>query len=415
MTTLKRHEPPGNLPDLSEENKNLWSQNYISYWMKGEIDADPNVVGKGRTPLTQFFDGTVTPFNQQDPPRVVEWNAFPKLIKSSYPGEPLRWQIADSSRVVQDEYLEWSVSRGPRKYTGDIYSVTFTAEGPEYWQFLASCQKDDFIQLMKKLNSGFASDMNDSDFFLTDAVTKAEVYNPANIWNLLSTTGTIAHLIQPNNTLSAEIDIGAQATVIRKDDEGKVITDADELIRCSKYGNPGRNSDPSIGAAINSLARQSAKLTVAEPVALYIRSFDTSSFYFDVNSTSDSSKPDPKDLKPIDKPEEVFQWQRGDISTKHGLRIKIEVPQGRKDKHGNQLLVSNIYDKRTQRHIKYGAQFADYFTMGISAMGAVGQKADPKPCYSPSSQAESSVKPSCAEFDGSAHPGFTGAPGSSRA
>lgn len=43
----------------------------------------------------------------------------------------MRWAIADSSRVVQDEYLEWSVSRGARKYTGDIHSVTFTAEGPE--------------------------------------------------------------------------------------------------------------------------------------------------------------------------------------------------------------------------------------------------------------------------------------------
>jgi hypothetical protein len=99
---------------------------------------------------------------------------------------------------------------------------------------------------MKDLNSGFASDMVDSDFFLKDYETGNEVYNPANVWNLLSTTGAIAHLIQPNNTLSAEVDIAAQATVIRKNDKGKIITDADELINCSKYGNPGRNSDPSV-------------------------------------------------------------------------------------------------------------------------------------------------------------------------
>ncbi|KAH8705828.1 hypothetical protein BGW36DRAFT_18501 [Talaromyces proteolyticus] len=35
-------------------------------------------------------------------------------VKDSFPGEPRRWQIADATRVVQDEYLEWSVNRGPR-------------------------------------------------------------------------------------------------------------------------------------------------------------------------------------------------------------------------------------------------------------------------------------------------------------
>ncbi|KAE8355651.1 hypothetical protein BDV28DRAFT_155258 [Aspergillus coremiiformis] len=409
---LSRHDPPGNLSDLNDSNKAKWSTDYISYWMRGEINADPHVVSKGRTKLAQFFDGTQTPFNQNDPPQVVEWNAFPKLIKSSYPGEPLHWQMADLSRVAQDEYLEWSVSRGARKYTGDIHSVTFTCEGPEYWQFLASCQKADFLNLMKHLNSGFSEDMDDSDFFLKDQVTGNKVYNPANTWNMLSKTGTIAHLIQPNNTLSAEIDILAQATVIRKNQAGQIITDSDELIKCSKYGNPGRNSDPTIGSTINSFARAGATLTVAEPVALYIRRFDTSPFVFDINSTSDNTPPKSEDLKPIDKPEEVFHWQRGDISKKKGLRIKIEVPQGRKGKHGQQLLVSNIYDKEKQVHIRYGAQFADYFTIGVSAAGKAGKPATAQDCYKP--PAAAGVTP-CAQFDGFAHPGLCGAPGSSRA
>lgn len=79
-SVLPRHEPPGNLPDLTEANKEKWSKDYISTWMQGEIDADPNVVGKDRTELTQFFDGTKTPFNQDDPPATVEWNAFPNLV-----------------------------------------------------------------------------------------------------------------------------------------------------------------------------------------------------------------------------------------------------------------------------------------------------------------------------------------------
>jgi len=40
----------------------------------------------------------------------------------------LRWKIADSSRIYQDEYLEWSLSRDKN---GNITTVVFTCEGPE--------------------------------------------------------------------------------------------------------------------------------------------------------------------------------------------------------------------------------------------------------------------------------------------
>lgn len=72
------------------------------------------------------------------------------------------------------------------------------------------------------------------------------VYHPYNPYNLRTDTGTIIHLTAPDNTLSAEIDIVAQATVIRQDAQGKIVTNADQLIKCSKYGNPYRNSDPGV-------------------------------------------------------------------------------------------------------------------------------------------------------------------------
>jgi hypothetical protein len=80
---LKRHEPPGNLNDFTEANKDKWSKDYVSYWMDGEIRADPEVVGRGRTPLTQFFDGTQTAFDTTQEPQHVEWNGFPKLVSRS--------------------------------------------------------------------------------------------------------------------------------------------------------------------------------------------------------------------------------------------------------------------------------------------------------------------------------------------
>lgn len=76
---LPGFSPPGDLPDFNPETREIWSRNYISRWMTGEINADPRVVGPNRTPLQQFFNGTVTPFdNSKQIP--VTWNAFPKLV-----------------------------------------------------------------------------------------------------------------------------------------------------------------------------------------------------------------------------------------------------------------------------------------------------------------------------------------------
>ncbi|GME26684.1 putative alpha-galactosidase B [Neofusicoccum parvum] len=375
--TLPYFSPPGNLSELTEENRELWSKQFISYWMDGEISADPSIVSPGRTPLSQFFNGTVDPFDTTQRPQAVTWNAFPKLVTTAYKTTPLRWQVADASRIFQDEYLEWSASRNSSK---DIISATFTCEGPEYWQFFASYQREDFIKKMRELNADAADSMSDNEFFLTDPKTGQQVYNPNNYWNSLTTTGTIAHLVQPNNTLSAEIDIAAQATVIRKDKDGNIVTDPDRLIRCSQYGNPGRHSDPTIGGAINQYARAGNALSVADPVALYIASIDTSNFYLDLASTTgDASN---ANLEPIDDDSSIFVFTRGDIAKGQGLRFTVKIPEGKLGKNGQQLNVSNIYDKKTKQHIRYAAQIADYVTMSVSAVTVnKGEAAEPVPCY----------------------------------
>ena len=56
--------------------------------------------------------------------------------------------------------------------------------------------------------------------------------------------------------------------------DGREITDAQELIRCSRYGEPGRNSDPHIGEQVNALARQRADITLNNPVGLYLHDFN---------------------------------------------------------------------------------------------------------------------------------------------
>ncbi len=98
------------------------------------------------------------------------------------------------------------------------------------------------------MNPDFAGQMRESDLYLVNDVPdpKAAVYNPNNRWNNSTDTGSIAHLIQRNNTLSAEIDIAGQATVIRKAPNGNTVTNEAQLILCSQYGSAGRNSDPAV-------------------------------------------------------------------------------------------------------------------------------------------------------------------------
>jgi hypothetical protein len=127
------------LTDLGITHKGFWGLTTISPWMNEEIAGVP-----GRTPLTQFFNGTRTPFDHNQPGATITWVAFPNNVSNSNLIESLkthrrqitvthqdreaRWRAADASRDVQDEYLEWSVLRNSE---GNIIRVVFTCEGPE--------------------------------------------------------------------------------------------------------------------------------------------------------------------------------------------------------------------------------------------------------------------------------------------
>jgi hypothetical protein len=80
---------------------------------------------------------------------------------------------------------------------------------------------------------------------------------------------------QVNNTLGAQINIVARASILRQRGK-KRITDARALIECAQYGDPDRQSDPAIGAAINQAARANRFITLENPVGLYMTGLDTS-------------------------------------------------------------------------------------------------------------------------------------------
>ncbi|KAJ7084936.1 hypothetical protein C8R44DRAFT_753015 [Mycena epipterygia] len=343
---LPLHNPPGFVNDLTEENRKEWSH-VISAFMVTD-NVSPSL-----TP--QFYDATLVD-EEEVAYATVKWIGFPKQaslqVKIKYPNDAERWKYADSDRNLQDEYLEWSVKRNN---DGKITRIVFCNEGPEYFEFLAEHQRDTLLALYQKLNP-------DVSIQLADLFTEDGSYNPRNKWNNSTTTGTIMHLIQVNSTLGAEVDLGARATVARKRKDGTLITDEQELIKCSQYGNPNRNSDPAIGIACNNAVRQQArKLTIADPVGLYINSVNWGMV-------------EPPDGHEDDNPQEFWKWTRG--SKDYYMRAEFEVPADKGYVVGD-LLVNGT-------PLEYGAQLADNIFVSINAKTSkLSGTMEPRLCNEP--------------------------------
>ena len=96
-------------------------------------------------PRAQFFNPLTNPPAADEQVAVISWNAFPRQVRSTSLSDKQRWRRADSDRNLQDEYCEWSVTRDP--VTRKITRVTFTCEGPEYWEVLASLNPDKVLEL----------------------------------------------------------------------------------------------------------------------------------------------------------------------------------------------------------------------------------------------------------------------------
>ena len=174
---------------------------------------------------------------------------------------------------VQDEYCEWQVFRNGAK---KIVRVVFSSEPPEYYDFLYEPGVSGLQTFARKLLvSLYQERCGTKAITLADLETTVggtTVYDRGNKWN----NQHCVHLQQTANTLGAQINIAARAAIIRSDAGGTLITNVKKLISCDDFGDPDRQSDPSIGDNVNKLARENRFLTLENPVGLYMTSLDTS-------------------------------------------------------------------------------------------------------------------------------------------
>lgn len=311
MELLPRYDTPAFLPDFNAIPGQLeaW-HNAMSQWFDEIILLDQKRFGPD--PLQYYNAANVDPGGAVIE-QAISWNAFPKEMVRRY-GRARALILADrlwpyerynspapdpddttgTSGVLyrpQEEYCEWHVLHDPD--SGRIQRVTFTSEPPEYWQALSGLVPGDSSQgISDKLFPGsfetlvgLYRDLVSPNVQLQDLIAQEDLkvgkdvliqkgqYNIYNKWN---TTLGIAHLNSPPNSLVAEIQLGADATIRYADPNGRLLVEADALIAYARYGGANRNSDPTIGGSVNALARLGAILTLRNPVGLYMDHIDLS-------------------------------------------------------------------------------------------------------------------------------------------
>lgn len=293
MSILSAFNPPGNLTDLNNVGLEIWN-NFVS------DRTDEAIAGSSVTthnsPRSQYYNLTKTDTDADATTADVSWTAFPRQVKIRSVSDRQRWMIADKFRDVQDEYCEWNVVRNG---AGKILNAQFTCESYEYWTAIALSDPQKLVALYQEFV--------DPRVKKADLFDSEENYITRNRWNTDTENGAM-HLVQAANTLGAEIELCAAATIVREIN-GEILTSEQELIRCGRYGEPERNSDPHIGGVVNSIAQQAADISLANPVGLY----------FDDLSTAGWTTPDGTD------PKLFWKYIRGDAN--HPVRAVFEVPK----------------------------------------------------------------------------------------
>jgi hypothetical protein len=383
---ISRFDPPAFLPDFQAISGQLdaWHR-AVSAWFDAVVNTEQKVIGA--TP--QYYNAARFDPGGVQVEQAVTWNAFPKEMVRRY-GRDVALQLADAlwpieryripspdptnpagmSGVLyrpQEEYCEWRVLRDLE--TNKIRQISFTSEPPEYWQALYGFvpgggsipdasfpgSKEVLLRLYRDLVSPEVQledllapvDIKDATGFQWTAKGQYNIYNK---WN---TTHGIAHLNSPPNSLVAEIQLGGDATVLHNDPQGRLLVEPEALICYAGYGGPNRNSDPSIGAAVNALARLGAYVTLRNPVGLYMDHIDLSGWQApDGGNVSDFVR--------------IARGSPGMIE-----RLVIEAPMGRK------LSVGDLTIAGTP--IRFGGQVAECITVKLIGVANIV----PKPLKTP--------------------------------
>ncbi len=285
--------PPAGLDDFgTRPTAAAFKQNWHDYIANGDGEGFNGIAGRASD--TRLFYDAQNDTTPTGPPAPVPWNGFPRSIAQWFnadsdpnglaralasadvlrPLGSVRRNDTDEPFLLQhrqqDEYCEWHADRSS---TGAITRISFTAEGPEYWEKMAESDPQLLLTLYRK---HISPAVQQADLFWpADMVANGQVVfrrGRYNRWNKWNTQLGAMHLTHPANTLGAEINLAADATRLFPSVAATPAASLPtRLICCAGYGGVNRSSDPLIGAGVNGFARDGKSVTLANPVGLYIR------------------------------------------------------------------------------------------------------------------------------------------------
>ena len=189
----------------------------------------------------------------------VDWLAFPRSAQAT------NVQIDADRFNLQDEYVEWRVeSTG-----GQVTKITFTTDFLAYYAALARVSAAALTAAIKAVIPG--ANPTATDLFGGAAPAGEEARTrrfiaraQQNPW--INGQKGILCLAHGSNTLGALFGLVDAAAV--------PMTNIQPGAICSALGNncvPSRNSDPSIAAAVQTLARNGNSLSLVDPVGIVIK------------------------------------------------------------------------------------------------------------------------------------------------
>jgi hypothetical protein len=349
---------------------------------RAELSAveELKVWGRDRRDI-RYYDPLTMPFPAGSSVKNVHWGALPTSFDQDprFGGDQDKiFEFLDAPQDdvdengnpgksrQQDEYCEWAV----KKSGGKITRVIFTSEPALFYQFLFDPQGTiqgidptapdpgvDRAASQKLLVEIYRTRTGDATVQLADLIDGQGNYTSFNRWN----SDFAVHLQQRNNTLGAEINIAVRSSLLRAQaGTGPLKQDAADLIACGAYGEGARQSDPTIGAAVNSFARDNKFLTLADPVGLYMTGLDTTGW-------SASNGADPQSFWTV-------LAGHGDPDPEKAMIVRAEFAVG----PATGFTVSDIKIGGTP--ITFGAQIANGIGMRLGALvGPVSSLPAPRP------------------------------------
>jgi len=196
----------------------------------------------------------------------VSWIAYPRLATAS------NSEIDGDRFNLQEEYVEWDTKRSP---SGRIREIIFTTEFPEYYQALAAAGSHVLVQGIRRLYPDadpsmeelFGPGFDPASKTAEERAAKFREHIRENPWN--NGEKGILCLGMTVNSLGALFGLLIACGVVR--------TDTDPTGVCSLVGGAcvdGRNSDPVVCEASQSLAQSRRAFTLRDPAGIRILKLD---------------------------------------------------------------------------------------------------------------------------------------------